>query len=167
MPKDQTSLPWLEIQCWAYHISSYIGGFPKQIAILDRETLTSVLAMIVWNASIGHSSDHAAIHTMFEQHKPMATIMRVQAPTQDTANTTESLWEAIPDQVRDRMMGGMYRAMQAVLGSNQINVLQTMFEEILPDFLSPRCAESAYQKGFRSRASKLDQHRSIGLYLLW
>ena len=118
LPQDQTSLTWLEIQRWAYHISSFIPGFPDQTAILDRDTLTRVLAMIVWNASVGHSSDHSVLHTLFEQHQPMSTIMRVKPPTQDEADVTESLFDALPEQGQNLIETVINKVIEAVLRKN-------------------------------------------------
>lgn len=80
-PAHHDDLVWLEIQHWAYEISRFLPDFPDWRAICDPDTLARVIAVVIWNAAVVHSCDHATLHTMLHEHEqPVPFIMRVFPP---------------------------------------------------------------------------------------
>jgi hypothetical protein len=81
---DQADILWLEIKRWAHEISRFLPGFPDEndICHVDQngnpDYLANVIAMVIWNASVVHSYDHGALHTMMnDPTKPKPFVMRV------------------------------------------------------------------------------------------
>jgi hypothetical protein len=80
-PEKTDDLVWLEIQHWAYEISQFLPGFPDWRAICDPDTLARVIAVVIWNASVVHSCDHATLHAMMhDDSKPVPFVLRVFPP---------------------------------------------------------------------------------------
>jgi len=89
---------WKEVGYWAYHIATWIPGFPDREALLgadgktpNKDVLADTLAHIIWNASVRHSADHQTLHEMvdgrrdasnklIENPKPVPFILRVVPP---------------------------------------------------------------------------------------
>ncbi len=119
---EQDDLQWLEIQRWAYEISSRVPGFPDQRAIRSKDMLTNVCATIIWNAAIVHSSDHSTLHMMIDNH-PVPFILRVKPPTSETAKVEQTIGQAIGP-------NGIKYLTGAVHG------IDTLLEKLLNDKLS-------------------------------
>jgi hypothetical protein len=89
---------WKEVGYWAYHIATWIPGFPGREQLLgadgktpDKDLLADTLAQFIWNASVAHSADHQTLHEMVEgrrdannalveRPKPVPFILRVMPP---------------------------------------------------------------------------------------
>jgi hypothetical protein len=93
--KHMTQDDWNEVGYWAYHIATWIPGFPDREALLgadgkthNPDLLADTLAHIIWNASVRHSADHQTLHEMVDgrennpvqQPKPVPFILRVVPP---------------------------------------------------------------------------------------
>ncbi|MCF7983650.1 MAG: hypothetical protein K9L70_04550 [Thiohalocapsa sp.] len=88
-PAAHDDLAWLEIQHWAAECAKFMPGFPDWRAICDSETLARVLAYLVWNAAVVHTSDHATLHRMMDQ-RPVPFVLRTPPPKDpDTPVRTE------------------------------------------------------------------------------
>lgn len=88
---------WREIGEWAYHIATWLPGFPDREQLLgadgqsrNKDLLARTLAHFIWNASIAHAADHQALHEMIDGRRdngkmviaprPVPFILRVQPP---------------------------------------------------------------------------------------
>jgi hypothetical protein len=91
---EQEDIIWLEIQRWAHEISKYMPLFPDEIAICDKEVLTKVLAIVIWNAAIVHTSDHSVLHMMIDTD-PVPFIIRVRPPASNDTVVEETIAEAL------------------------------------------------------------------------
>ena len=75
---DTTEQVWLEIKRWAHEIARFLPNFPDETGICDLEVLSKVVTVVIWNASVVHSFDHGALHTLMnDPTKPMPFVMRV------------------------------------------------------------------------------------------
>jgi len=93
VPAQCNDLVWLEIQHWAYEISRFLPGFPDWETISKPGELEKALAMVIWNAAVVHSCDHAVLHTMMSNPtKPVPFILRV-TPTESQTTLGAALGE--------------------------------------------------------------------------
>ena len=91
---EQDHVLWLELQRWAHEISKLVPGFPDQHAIRNKDTLAATCAMIIWNASIVHSSDHSSLHVMIDT-KPVPFILRVRPPESNATKVEVTIAQAL------------------------------------------------------------------------
>ncbi|HYC00225.1 MAG TPA: hypothetical protein VEC57_13905 [Candidatus Limnocylindrales bacterium] len=141
---DEHHTDWIEIQRWAEHISTWVPGFPywKDFVFEDArgradatELLAETVAMIIHNASVVHSADHAALHAMMEKH-PVPFVLRVKPPEHGDQlrerEQEEGLADACARLLRfvDRFDGssGVAQAISAVLADD-------LTERLFPDRL--------------------------------
>ncbi|MGD8999271.1 MAG: hypothetical protein PVF75_02565 [Granulosicoccaceae bacterium] len=79
IPPETEAPDWLEIRRWADHVANWLPGFPDA-GHMDEDTLAKTLAIIIWNAAISHSADHATFHAMFDDYEPVPFILRTKPP---------------------------------------------------------------------------------------
>jgi hypothetical protein len=104
-PKDPAShddLEWLEIQHWAAECSRFMPGFPDWRAICDSETLSEVLAYLIWNAAVVHTSDHSTLHKMMDE-RPVPFILRTAPPTDATTPIKTEIGKVLPSGVGEAL----------------------------------------------------------------
>jgi hypothetical protein len=96
--EHMSATDWNEVGYWAYHIATWIPGFPDREDLLgtdgktlNKDRLADALAHFIWNASVRHSADHQALHEMVdgrrdrndvlvEKPKPVPFILRIVPP---------------------------------------------------------------------------------------
>jgi hypothetical protein len=92
-PDDDMHTDWLEIQCWASQIWSWLPGFPPWTSFLARTaderakalaTLTDVVTAVILNAAVIHSADHTTLHAMVDE-VPVPFVLRVPPPRSASA----------------------------------------------------------------------------------
>ena len=99
-PDRDNSIEWLEIRHWAYHIASFVPGFPDQNAIAEGDNLAAALAMVIWNGAVLHSGDHTTLHKMMCED-PVPFVLRVPPPGSATTSPTDDLGDALGDKGRE------------------------------------------------------------------
>lgn len=95
-PANHDDLEWLELQHWAEECGKFTPGFPDWRAICNRDTLSRVLAYLIWNAAIVHTSDHATLHKMMSD-SPVPFVLRTAPPEQPDVPVAT---EVVPKSVR-------------------------------------------------------------------
>jgi hypothetical protein len=123
-PDDDEHTDWIEIQSWAAQISSWLPGFPAWTQFLARtpteraqalETLADTLAMVILNAAVVHSGDHATLHKMVNE-KPVPFILRVPPPrAPDAKLPIAERTQAIIAEIEQTIENGLRKAIGATL----------------------------------------------------
>lgn len=134
-PDEHANLEWLELQHWAEECGKFTPGFPGWQAICNRDTLSRVLAYLIWNAAVVHTSDHASLHKMMND-RPVPFVLRTAPPEHpDRPITTE----AVPKSVRTLLNhlnesledeGGMLKSFGEWLDQKEKDLTQS--EKLIP-----------------------------------
>lgn len=132
-PAANRDLVWLEIQHWAFEISRYLPGFPDWKAICDPATLAQTIAMVIWNASVVHSSDHSTLHTMVsDPATPVPFVLRVR-PDRQRVTVGEALGPAGKRLLHDLLSAKLGNGLPEKLAEDALEHVT------LPDALVPLC----------------------------
>jgi hypothetical protein len=110
---EQDGIEWLEIQRWAHEIAQLVPGFPDELAIRAPDMLAQVCAMLIWNAAVVHSADHATLHMMIDKH-PVPFILRVKPPADNSSTGTANIADHVDSKGKD-YVGGAIRGLESLL----------------------------------------------------
>ena len=81
------------VTLWANYIHQFMPSFPDGNAIWERDNLAKAVAVLLWDLTLGHATDHKTYSEMPIYHNPMR--LRVPSPEYKNPNFKLNLKKAV------------------------------------------------------------------------